>query len=230
MSGQRLKLAVLISGGGTTLKNLIRCSKDGSLDADVKLVVSSRPEAKGLAIARAAGIATEVVDSKKYNMTAREAENVRDWTAMSRVLDGIILKGDFDLVCMAGFLSRYLFAPQLRGRVLNIHPALVPMFCGQGMYGRAVHEAVVEAGVKVTGCTVHLADHKYDTGPILLQRCCPVYSGDTPDDVAARVFREECVAYPAAINLFARRLIDTTVDGRVHVFTDHLIERFSHVE
>ncbi len=230
MSDKRLKLAVLISGGGTTLANLLHCRADGMLDADIGLVVSSRPGVKGLAIARKAGIPAVVVDSKKYKMTAREAEDVRDWGTMSRDIDKVLLSQDFDLVCMAGFMCRYLFAPELSGKVLNIHPALVPMFCGQGMYGRKVHEAVVDAGVKVTGCTVHLADHKYDSGQIILQRCCPVYSGDTPDDVAERVFREECLAYPQAINLFARGMIETTSDGRVHVLTDHMIDRFSHVD
>lgn len=223
----RLKLAVLLSGGGTTLANLLRWRADGLLMGDIELVVSSRPKAGGLDIAKRAGIRTEVVDAKSFTVNAREAEVMRDWAAMSRELDRILLADKYDLVCMAGFLCHYLFSDRLRGRVLNIHPALIPMFCGQGMYGHRVHEAVVASGVRVTGCTVHFADHTYDTGPIILQRCCPVYSDDTPDDVATRVFREECLAYPAAINLVARGAVHLFNERRAFVDGDRYIERFT---
>lgn len=225
---RRLKLAVLLSGGGTTLANLLHWRDRGRLMADIDLVVSSRPGAGGLDIAHRAGIRTEVVDAKLYKQTAREGEEIRDWSAMSRDLDKIILSGDFDLVCMAGFLCRYFFDDSLSGRIVNIHPSLIPMFCGQGMYGHHVHEAVVESGVKVTGCTVHLADHTYDTGPIILQRCCPVYSTDTPEDVAERVFREECKAYPEAINLIAEGQVSFISNRRTFINGDRFIERFSH--
>lgn len=224
---KRLKIAVLLSGGGTTLQNLLRRQDAGDLMADVRLVVSSRPGAKGLSIAADAGIRTEVVDSKSFSLSAREGETLRDWGRMSKALDKILVPGKYDLVCMAGFLCRYFFDKSLSGRVLNIHPALIPMFCGQGMYGHRVHESVVEAGVKVTGCTVHLADHIYDAGPILLQRCCPVYSDDTPDDVAARVFREECRAYPEAINLIARGETHFINERRLRIDGDRFIERFA---
>lgn len=224
---KRLKLAILLSGGGTTLANLLQYREAGALDADIDLVVSSRPRVKGLEIAQGAGIRTEVVDARSHTIAAREGEWIRDWTGMSRELDRILLADKYDLVCMAGFLCRYLFAEELTGRVVNIHPALIPMFCGDGMYGHRVHEAVVASGVKVSGCTVHLADHAYDHGPIILQRCCPVYSDDTPNDVAARVFAEECKAYPAAINLFARGKVWFNRTGNVRVQDDHSIERFS---
>lgn len=224
---KRLNMAVLLSGGGTTLRNLLRRRDEGGLMADIGLVISSRPGVGGLDIARGAGVRTEVVDSKAFALPAREGGAGRDWEAMSKELDRLLLAGGYDLVCMAGFLCRYVFGDGLKGRVLNIHPSLVPMFCGQGMYGRRVHEAVVASGVKVTGCTVHLADHAYDTGPILLQRCCPVYSGDTPDDVAARVFREECRAYPDAINLIAGGGVHRIDDRLVRIDGDRRIERFS---
>lgn len=224
----RPKIAVLLSGGGTTLKNLLRWHQAGDLMADVELVISSRPDAKGLRIARDAGLRTEVVDAKKFNQSAREGELIRDWAAMSAELDKILLDRHYDLVCMAGFLCRYLFSKKLKNRIVNIHPSLIPMFCGEGMYGHRVHEAVVASGVRVTGCTVHLADHSYDTGPIILQRCCPVYCDDTPDDVAARVFREECKAYPEAINLIAQGGVHFIHDHRIHVDGDRYIERFTH--
>lgn len=223
----RLKLAVLLSGGGTTLANLLDYQERGGLMASIDLVISSRAKARGLAIAKDAGIRTEVVEARNYTVSAREGEEIRDWAGMSRDLDRILLGGKYDLICMAGFLCRYIFSDELEGRVLNIHPALIPMFCGEGMYGHRVHEAVVAAGVRVTGCTVHLADHSYDTGPIILQRCCPVFSDDTPDDVALRVFQEECQAYPAAINLIADGRVHPITDRRLHVDGDRYIERFS---
>ena len=223
---QRLKLAVLLSGGGTTLANLLEWIDHGRLSAEVGLVVSSRPNVKGLDIARNAGIRTEVIPARKYTISAREGEEIRDLAGMSRDIDNLVLDGGYDLVCLAGFLSRYMFSDRLKGRVLNIHPALIPMFCGEGMYGHRVHEAVVASGVRLTGCTVHFADHSYDTGPIILQRCCPVYSDDTPEDVAARVFAEECIAYPTAINLIADRRVSFTSSHRTYIDGDRFIERY----
>lgn len=223
---RRLNIAVLLSGGGTTLANLIESIDQGRLSANIGLVVSSRPGVRGLEVAARAGIATAVVESRKFRVSAREAEEINDWAAMSAEMDRLLLPGGFDLVCMAGFLSRYIIPEELRGRVVNIHPALIPMFCGQGMYGQRIHEAVVASGVRVTGCTVHFADNNYDTGPIILQRACPVYSDDHPDEVAARVFVEECKAYPAAINLIADGRVRFTSSTRTYVDGDRSIERF----
>lgn len=225
---QRMRIAVLLSGGGTTLQNLLQWRDAGRLHADIGLVISSRPAAKGVALARNAGIRTEIVDSARFPLAAREGEMIRDWAAMSRELDRILLDDGCDLVCMAGFLCRYLFDERLQGKVVNIHPALIPMFSGQGMHGRHVHEHVVASGVKVTGCTVHFADHAYDTGPIILQRCCPVFSADTPEDVAARVFREECRAFPEAINLIANGAVRLVDGRRTFIDGDASIERFGH--
>ncbi len=225
--GRDLKLAVLLSGGGTTLANLLDYRDAGDLRAEIDLVVSSRPNAGGLEIARRAGIRTEVVEAKHFALSGREGEVIRDWTAMSAELDRLLLSGDYDYVCMAGYLCRYLFSPELNGKVLNIHPSLIPSFCGEGMYGHRVHDAVIAAGVRVTGCTVHFADQRYDTGPIILQRCCPVYSNDTAEDVAERVFREECKAYPAVVNLLAEGRVFPSVGGRVVIDMDSAVERFS---
>jgi folate-dependent phosphoribosylglycinamide formyltransferase PurN len=117
-----------------------------------------------------------------------------------------------DLVCLAGFLSYWIIPDRYVGRVMNIHPALLPAFGGQGMYGHHVHEAVLARGCKVSGCTVHFVNNNYDEGPIILQRSVPAYAEDTADDLAARVFVEECIAYPEAIRLFAEGRL--RIDGR----------------
>ena len=196
---QPLRLAVLLSGSGTTLQNLLDRSADGRLPAQVVQVVSSRADAYGLSRAAAAGIPTAVVERK--SCAAPE-----DFSA--RIFDCCRAAGA-DLVCLAGFLQLVLIPDDFAGRVLNIHPALIPAFCGKGYHGRAVHEAVLAAGVKITGCTVHFADNEYDRGPIVLQRAVPVLDDDTPDTLAARVFAAECEAYPEAIRLFA--------DGRLRI-------------
>jgi formyltetrahydrofolate-dependent phosphoribosylglycinamide formyltransferase len=225
MSGY-LRLAVLLSGNGRTLANLIQCWDQGRLLGKVELVVSSRPDARGLTVAADAGISTAVIDSHHYRRSAREGEETPDWFAMSEAINNVLGKTKWDLVCMAGFCCRYYFPDSLQGRILNIHPSLIPMFCGQGMYGFRVHEAVITSGVRVTGCTVHFVDHMYDHGSIILQRCCPVYSGDIPEDVAERVFVEECAAYPTAINLIAGGRVHYLSGLPAYVDDDHAIERF----
>jgi phosphoribosylglycinamide formyltransferase-1 len=196
--GRTIRLAVLISGGGTTLHNLLQRIADGRLDAEIALVIASRADAAGLAYARAANVATRVVSPK----SAGFADEVY---AACRAAGA-------ELVCLAGFLHLLPVADDFRGRVLNIHPSLIPAFCGKGFYGRRVHEAALAMGVKLSGCTVHFADDVYDHGPIVLQRAVPVQDDDTPETLAARVFAAECEAYPEAITLFAQgRLV---VDGR----------------
>lgn len=189
-------LGVLLSGGGRTLQNLIDRIARGSLPARIEVVVSSHPDVKGLERARAAGIPAVVVPYKDY-------PDARSFSAaVTEVLDGHAL----DLVLMAGFIRRYLFPPRYEGRVLNIHPALLPKYGGKGFWGHHVHEAVLAAGEKESGCTVHVADRRYDRGPIVLQRKVPVLPGDTPDALAERVFQAECEAYPEAILQVAGRL------------------------
>ena len=121
-----------------------------------------------------------------------------------------------DLVVQAGFLSFWRIPPEYEGRVMNIHPALLPSFGGSGIYGRRVHESVLAAGLKVSGCTVHFVDNEYDRGPIIVQKCVAVLEGDTSDTLAARVFEQECIAYPEAINLFAAGRLKIT-GGTVHI-------------
>ena len=134
----------------------------------------------------------------------------------SDVVSAALLREKVDLVLMAGFLRLYRFSREFEGRVLNIHPALLPAFGGKGMWGAHVHEAVVRSGAKITGCTVHFADLAYDRGPIVLQRTCPVFFEDTPAEVAARVFELEKQAYPEAVRLFADGRLRIE-DGRVKI-------------
>jgi formyltetrahydrofolate-dependent phosphoribosylglycinamide formyltransferase len=191
-----LRLAVLVSGSGTTLQNLLDTSDAGTLPAQVSLVIGSRPGLMGVERAARAGVPNAVVD--------RQAFAGDDVEGFSRAVFGRIeaFPGGIDLVCLAGWLSLLRIPDAFAGRVTNIHPALLPAFGGKGMYGRYVHEAVLAHGCKVSGCTVHLVDNAYDAGPIVVQRTCPVRDDDTPESLATRVFKEECQAYPEAIRLF----------------------------
>jgi folate-dependent phosphoribosylglycinamide formyltransferase PurN len=137
-----------------------------------------------------------------------------DDASFSAAITAVLDRYDVELVLLSGFLRRYLFPERYRGRVLNVHPALLPRFGGQGMYGHHVHEAVLKAGERESGCTVHVADHEYDHGPIVLQRRVPVLPGDTPETLARRVFAAECEAYPEAVRLFASGRLDALRDGR----------------
>lgn len=203
MSRDPLRLAVLISGGGRTLLNLHQRIVDGSLRAVINSVVSSRGDAAGVTRSRDAGLATVVVERRRLFPDEFQRE----------VTQGI---AGVDLVCMAGFLSLWRIPDEFYGRVINIHPALLPEFGGAGMYGRRVHEAVLAAGKKISGCTVHFCDNQYDHGPIILQRTVPVVTADSPDTLAARVFEQECLAYPEAIQLFADGRISLD-EGRVRI-------------
>jgi formyltetrahydrofolate-dependent phosphoribosylglycinamide formyltransferase len=185
-----LSLAVLISGGGRTLLNLDRRIREKSLAANIRIVISSRPDVIGVERARASGIETKIIDRESLS-----AEVFQDH--LSRAAAGV------DLVCMAGFLSLWRIPEEFLGRVINIHPALLPDFGGVGMYGLKVHRAVLASGRLESGCTVHFCDNEYDHGPIILQRRVAVLPNDTPDLLAARVFEEECIAYPEAINQIA---------------------------
>jgi phosphoribosylglycinamide formyltransferase-1 len=197
-----IRLGVLISGGGTTLTNFVRKIAEGRLDAEVAIVVASRENCAGIDRARQAGLRIEVVPRRRFASVEAFSEAV-----FNRLRDARV-----DLVTLAGFLSLVRVPDDFRYRVMNIHPALIPSFCGPGYYGRKVHEAALQRGVKVSGCTVHFADDEFDHGPIILQKCVPVLDGDTPETLAARVFEAECEAYPEAINLYAASRLE--IDGR----------------
>ena len=135
-----------------------------------------------------------------------------DVTEFSRQVFKLVDDAGADLVVLAGWLCLLEIPPKYAGRVMNIHPALLPSFGGKGMFGRRVHEAVIAHGCKVSGCTVHFVDAEYDSGPIIAQRTCPVLDDDTPESLAHRVFEEEKIAYPDAIRLFAQGRL--TIEGR----------------
>ena len=189
----RVRVAVLLSGSGTTLQNLIDRSKAGELPAEIVVVVSSRKDAYGLVRAQQAGIPAHAVPSRRYGGFEEHSR------AVTKVLDGY----SPELIVMAGYMCLYVIPERYLGKVMNVHPALIPAFCGKGLYGHIVHEEVLKYGVKVTGCTVHFVDNEYDHGPIILQRVVQVYSNDTPETLGERVQAEERIAYPEAIRLYA---------------------------
>jgi phosphoribosylglycinamide formyltransferase-1 len=200
-----IRLAVCVSGEGTTLQNLVQRIRSRKLNAEVVQVVASRPRIGAIARAEAAGIPLALAN---YH-----AKSKAEFSAS--VFDPI-RHAQCELVILGGFLSLLTIPPMYRGRVINVHPALIPSFCGQGFYGSKVHEAVLESGVKLSGCTVHFVDDTYDNGPIILQRAVPVLENDTVEILRARVFDEECKALPHAIALYAEGRLE--IDGRrVHV-------------
>jgi folate-dependent phosphoribosylglycinamide formyltransferase PurN len=148
-----------------------------------------------------------------------ERKNCSSDQHFSENIFSLCRRAEAQLACMAGFLKFLPIPDDFRNRVLNIHPALIPAFCGQGYYGHRVHEAVLASGAKVSGCTVHFADNQYDHGPIVLQQVVPVLDADTAVSLAARVFEQECEAYPKAIQLFAEERL--RIEGRrVRVLPD----------
>src|SRR6185436_5401503 len=183
-----VRLGVLLSGSGRTLQNLIDRIEDGSLPARIEVVVSSHPDVKGLDRARKAHIPAATVNWKSFTEKT-----------FSEAVTAELDKYPLDLIIMAGFIRRYLFPKKYEGRILNIHPALLPDFGGKGYYGHFVHEAVLKSDAKESGCTVHFVDLQYDHGPTILQKRVPVLPGDTPETLADRVFHAECEAYPEAI-------------------------------
>lgn len=202
MAQSPINLAVLVSGSGTTLQNLIDEIAAGRLNATIRLLVASRPGLLGSERAAKVGIPQVVVNRKA-------SANVADF---SRDVFRHVDAAETDLICLAGWLCLLDLPDRYAQRAMNIHPALLPSFGGKGMYGAKVHDAVLRHGCKVSGCTVHFLDNSYDTGPIIVQRTCPVLDDDTPATLAQRVFEEEKIAYPEAIRLFQQRRL--RVEGR----------------
>ncbi|MBN2181849.1 MAG: phosphoribosylglycinamide formyltransferase [Sedimentisphaerales bacterium] len=188
-----VRLGVLISGGGTTLMNILDYIEDGRLNASVPVVISSRSSVAGVERAKNAGLNVKIIRKKDFD----------DIDKFSKKIEKELSEAKVDLVIQGGWLCLWKIPDRYENRVMNIHPALLPSFGGKGMWGHHVHEAVLKAGCKVSGCTVHFCTNEYDKGPIIVQRTCPVKEGDDPDTLAARVFEQECIAYPEAIRLFA---------------------------
>jgi len=201
-----LRIVVLLSGGGTTLQNILDRIHNKTLAARVVHVIANKSDAYGLVRATQTGIPTSVVTRKSVPSSESFSERIFDICREARA----------ELVCLAGFMQFLPIPADFEHRVMNIHPSLLPAFGGKGMYGHHVHEAVLKFGAKVSGCTVHFADNEYDHGPIIVQRAVPVLPDDTPDRLAARVFVQECEAYPEAIRAFAEKRIRIE-DRRVHI-------------
>ncbi|MFA5794263.1 MAG: phosphoribosylglycinamide formyltransferase [Candidatus Brocadiia bacterium] len=199
-----IKLAVLLSGSGRTLQNFIDLAAQKKLDAEITAVISSKEGAYGIERAKKHGIPAYIVPRKNYKSDDE----------FSLAVSQILHKHKPDLIVLAGLIHFYKIPPEYSLRAMNIHPALLPAFGGKGYYGEKVHQAVIKYGVKFSGCTVHFVDNVYDHGPIIIQRVVPVLDDDTPETLADRVFKEECIAYPEAINLYARGKIKV-VNNRV---------------
>ncbi len=176
-----MKMAVLLSGTGRTLDNFHEKIKNGLLQGSIEVVISNVPGVLGLKKA------------ENYGYPAFQADD-------NQAINKILANYDIELVLLAGYLKLYVPPSHLEKRVLNVHPSLIPSFCGPGFYGMRVHRAVSERGVKVSGCTVHFANEIYDDGPIVVQKCVPLADDDTPDTIADKVFAAECEAFPEAIN------------------------------
>jgi phosphoribosylglycinamide formyltransferase-1 len=196
-----IRLAVCASGGGTTLQNLIDKIKAKKLSAQIVQVVASKPRIGAIRRADEAGIPLALAN--------RAAKNIADF---SRSIFDPIRHSNADLVILGGFLSLIEIPSDYAGKVINIHPSLLPAFGGKGFHGSSVHKAVIDSGVKVTGCTVHFADAAYDSGAIIIQKTAEVLADDTPETLATRVFQLECQALPEAIALYAAGRLK--VDGR----------------
>lgn len=194
-----LALGVLISGGGTTLENLVVRIGDGRLrGVEIRVVVSTRSAVRGVEVVRRAALPLRIIRRRDFE----DGESFSQ--AVTRALD----EAHVGLVVMAGFLCYWHIPAHYQGRVLNIHPALLPRFGGRGMYGLHVQRAVLEAGESESGCTVHLANEQYDRGPIVAQARVPVRSDDTPEALAERVGEQERELYPAVIQRIADHGLD----------------------
>ena len=187
------KIAVLVSGNGTNLQAVIDYTKRNDVDASVKIVISDRAGVYALERAKKEGIEHLIIDRKihKKNLSDKILEQVKDC----------------DLIVLAGFLSILSgdILKVFRNRIINVHPSLIPSFCGPNMYGRKVHEAALKKGVKISGCTVHIVDEGTDTGPILVQKAVPVLEGDAPETLAKRILPYEHQALCEAIEEFGQK-------------------------
>ena len=197
-----LRIAVLLSGNGSTLQNILDLAAEGQLDVEVVCVIASRAKAYGLERAENASIPTHAIPRKDYADT--ESFSAAIWSALEAHQP--------ELVVLAGFMSLLAVPEVYENRIMNVHPALIPSFCGKGMFGHHVHQAVLDYGAKVTGVTVHFVDAHYDNGPIIAQRTVALREDDTAATIAERVQAEERRLYPEAIQLFAEGRI--RVEGR----------------
>ena len=199
-----VKIGVLISGGGTNLQAIIDSIEEGNIKGEIGLVISNRKDAYGLTRAQKAGIETLYINSREFD--SEEEYN-------KKIIEEFT-KRNIELIVLAGYLKVLSeeFIDKYRGRIVNIHPSLIPSFCGKGCYGEKVHEMVLERGVKLTGVTVHFVDEGTDTGPIILQRAVEVKDDDTVERLKERVLEVEHQILPEAIKLFCEDRL--SIQGR----------------
>ncbi len=188
-------VALFLSGGGGNAANLLRACREGRVPARPVLAVSSSAKAAGVARLGAEGLPVEVLLRSAY----------ADDAAYSEACLGVAERAGAELVCLCGWLKKLVLPERWQGRILNIHPALLPAFGGAGMYGLHVHRAVLAAGAEVSGPTVHLVDNEYDHGRILAQRRVAVQPGESPEELQARVYAAEMELYPEALAAFLGR-------------------------
>ena len=192
----RARIAVLVSGGGTNLQALLDAQQSGKLrSGEIVFVVSNKPDAYAIQRARRAGIETMVLTGSK--------------TTFESALTSTLLRHEIDLIILAGFMKILSadFIRRFEGRIINVHPSLIPSFCGEGFYGLRVHEAALARGVKVTGATVHIVNEIPDGGPILLQKAVEIFEGDTPEVLQKRVMEQaEWVLLPRAAEMLSKEL------------------------
>jgi phosphoribosylglycinamide formyltransferase-1 len=205
---RKLRLAVLASGNGTDLQSLIDAIKKKKINAEIRIVISNNSNAYALERARQNKI-------KALHLSHRQFATPEEF---DEALIATLQKEKVDLICLAGYMKKLapIVVRIFKNKIINIHPALLPAFGGEGMFGIHVHEAVIKSGVKITGVTVHFVDEVYDRGAIIYQKAVPVRDEDTPESLQKRVLKVEHKVYPFVVGLFASGEIDVK-DGRVHI-------------
>ncbi len=194
-----MNIGFLLSGSGSTLQNFIDLKNKNKFFGSISVVISSKKEAYGLKRAKKANIPAFIVEYKHFK---------NDVDSYSKKISKILKDYDCDLIVMGGFMSFYKVPKEFENKVLNVHPSLIPSFCGKGMYGEKVHKAVLEYGVKFTGCTVHLVNNEYDKGPIVAQGIVEVFDDDTEKTLSQKVQAKERELYPEIVNNFINGLYE----------------------
>ena len=199
------RIAVLVSGGGTDLQSIIDAVENKELDCKIEMVISSKEGVYALERAKKHGIETHVITKKEYK--DKQSDKI-----LSLVCENV------DLIVLAGYLSILdgEILEKFKNRIINIHPSLIPSFCGPSMYGLKVHEVAIKKGVRFSGCTVHFVNNEVDGGAIILQEAVPVYFEDTPETLQARILEKEHIILPKAVKLISENKVKI-VDGRVKI-------------
>ena len=199
------KIAVLVSGGGTDLQSIIDAVENKEIDCKIEMVISSKEGVYSLERAKKHGIESHVITKKEYK--DKQSDKILS-----------LVDGKVDLIVLAGYLSILdgEILEKFKNRIINIHPSLIPSFCGPNMYGLKVHEAAIKKGVRFSGCSVHFVNNEVDGGAIILQEAVPVYFEDTPETLQARILEKEHIILPKAVKLISENKVKV-IDGRVKI-------------